>query len=183
MPPFTRDLLAYFGVLVGIFLVPVMAPTLPTLYFAKTVPPWALATAASCAGCLTATADYHLVRRVFRLRALERVRGHRYFERFERWAKVAPFWTTLCFAAFPLPFILPRVLMPLSGYSIRRYVAAVTIGRYPRIFVIASFGEALEVPNEVLLVMLAGGALMGSIGLLVRHLRARSAARRADAQR
>src|SRR5205085_539122 len=92
-----RALLAYFGAMAGIFLVPVVAPSIPTFYFVKTVPPWALALCASLAGAVTATIDYPLVRRAFRVRTLERARAHRLFVRFERWAKVAPFLTIFAF--------------------------------------------------------------------------------------
>jgi uncharacterized membrane protein YdjX (TVP38/TMEM64 family) len=172
MPALARDLLAYFGVMTASFsILSLPPPAPPTLYFARAAPPWALAAVATAAAAVSAVFDYHFVRRMFRLTALERVRQSRLFERFERWAKVSPFWTTVAFAALPLPFTLPRVLMPLSGYPLPRYVGAVALGRYPRIFVIASFGRAFEIPKEVLLVLLVGGAVAGGVSALVRHRR------------
>jgi uncharacterized membrane protein YdjX (TVP38/TMEM64 family) len=168
-----RGLAIYFGVMTAAFSFLSIPPSLPTLYFTKAGPPWLLALLASVGAALAGVIDYHLVRRVFRFAALERVRSHRFFEQFERWAKVAPFWTTVAFAALPLPYILPRVLMPLSGYPLRRYMAAVALGRYPRVFVVATFGEAFEIPQEVLLALFAIGTTAGGVSALLRHLRER----------
>jgi uncharacterized membrane protein YdjX (TVP38/TMEM64 family) len=181
MPSLALSLLAYFGVMAGTFLVPVVTPTVPTLYFAKTAaPPWAIALVASAATAAAASADYYVVRRVFRIGALERARGHRLFAMFERWAKVAPFLTIVIFAAFG-PFFIPRILMPLSGYSTWKYATAAALGRYAKVFVIATVGRALEIPNEVLLAMLAGGILVGGAAAIVRHRRQRRAEQAAEA--
>lgn len=168
-----RELLAYFGVMTAAFSFLSIPLSLPTLYFAKAGPPWLIALLASLAAALAGVIDYYFVRRVFRFAALSRVRSHRFFEPFERWAKVAPFWTTVAFAALPLPYVLPRVLMPLSGYPLRRYMLAAALGRYPRVFVVASFGEAFEIPREILLALFAAGVAVAGVTALVRYLRAR----------
>src|SRR5262245_49655609 len=102
MPPALVQLVLYFGVMAGTVIVPVVSPSLPPLYVAKLAPPpWAIALAASAATAVATSIDYHLVRRVFRVGALERARNHRLFAMFERWAKVAPFLTIMVFAGFP----------------------------------------------------------------------------------
>src|SRR5262245_3441687 len=119
----------YLAAMMGVFLAGTIPPTMPTLLFAHAGPPWLLALLASLAAAVGAVVDHHVVRRTFRIGLLERARNHRLFKVFEHWAKVAPFLTTVVFAAVPLPFFLVRVLMPLSGYPIERYVAAVALGR------------------------------------------------------
>jgi uncharacterized membrane protein YdjX (TVP38/TMEM64 family) len=175
MLPIARDLLSYFGLMTVVFLAGFMPPTPPTLLFAHSAPPWLLAFAASMAAAVAAVFDHHFVRRAFRIAAFERARKHRLFEQFERFAKVAPFLTTVTFAAVPLPFFLVRVLMPLSGYPVHRYATAVALGRYPRIFVIASIGKAIEIPNEILIGVFVGGSVIGGTSALVRFLRNRKA--------
>lgn len=172
-----RDLLAYFGLMTVVFLSGFIPPSPPTLFFAQShsAPPWLIALAASMAAAVGAVFDHHFVRRAFRIAAFERARKHRLFEYFERWAKVAPFLTTTTFAAVPLPFFLVRVLMPLSGYPIRRYVAAVALGRYPRIFVIATIGKNIEIPDEILIGVFVTGSVIGGASALVRYLRNRKA--------
>src|SRR4051812_22003006 len=133
MPSSLLQLLGYFGVMAGAFIIPVVTPSVPPLYIAKFAEPWAIPPPPSAAPGVAASIDYHLVRRVFRVAAFERARSHRLFAMFERWAKVAPFLTIMMFAGLPLPFFIPRILMPVSGYSTPRYAAAAAIGRYPRI--------------------------------------------------
>lgn len=173
VPEPARSLLTYFGLMTASLSILSLPPSPPTLYYAHVASPWVLAAVASLAAAVAAVFDYNLIQRAFRFRALARARENRFFIRFERMAKVAPFFTTVLFAALPLPFILPRVLMPLSGYPLPRYAIAVAIGRYPRVFVLAAFGQAFEIPAWVLLALFVGGALLGGVSALVRYLRDR----------
>ena len=75
------------------------------------------------------------------------------------------------FAAVPLPFMIPRVLVPVSGYPVGRYAAAVALGRWPRIFVIAAFGQYVDIPVWVLKALFAAGVAAALVGALVRRLR------------
>src|SRR5262249_13836182 len=95
----------------------------------------------------------------------------RLFQQFERWAKVAPFLSTFLFAALLLPFFLPRILIPLSGYPVLRYVVAVGLGRYPRVLVIATLGRAIEIPREMLIAMFVVRGVIGTVSAVVRRLR------------
>jgi uncharacterized membrane protein YdjX (TVP38/TMEM64 family) len=159
----------YFFAMMAVFLSGVIPPSPTTLMAAKANPPWLLATLAALAAAITAALDHYLVRRVFRVRALERVRRHRFFERAERWAKVAPFFTVVLFAALPLPFAIPRVLVPVSGYPLHRYVPAVALGRWPRIFVIASFGQVVDVPSWLLEAAFVSALVLALVGALLRR--------------
>jgi uncharacterized membrane protein YdjX (TVP38/TMEM64 family) len=164
-----KELAIYFGLMLSTSLVAQPPLGATTLYFARTAAPAVIAAVATAAAALAALLDWHLVRRVFRVRTLDQIRAHRLFVRAERWAKVAPFWTTFGFAALPLPFTIARVLVPLSGYPLPRYVAAVTLGRFPRFFVIASFGMLFDIPSWALAAMIGGGVAIGVIGAVARH--------------
>jgi uncharacterized membrane protein YdjX (TVP38/TMEM64 family) len=165
-----KNPIAYFFAMMAVFLSGVVPPSPPTLMAAKVNPPWLLATLAALAAAITAVFDYYVVRRAFRIQTLDRVRRHRLFDRAERWAKVAPFFTVAVFAAFPLPFIIPRVLVPVSGYPVARYAVAVALGRWPRIFVIAAFGKVVDVPTWMLEGFFAGALVVAALGALFRRL-------------
>ena len=98
MPGVAESLALYFAIMIG-----TMAAGLPiapaTLIVAKVAAPWLVAAVAALAAALSAVGDYALVRRAFRTRALERVRRSAIFAKVERWARLAPFLTTLLFAA------------------------------------------------------------------------------------
>lgn len=163
-----QDLALYFAFMVAATSVLSLPLAPATLLAAKTSAPWAVAIAAAAAAAIAAVFDYYLVRRVFRVRLLDELRKKALFQKAERWAKVAPFLTTLTFAGIPLPFTIVRVLIPLAGFPVGKYVAAVALGRFGRIFVIAAFGTAFDVPTPILLALLGAGLLGGAITALVR---------------
>ena len=172
MPPLAwSDLGIYFVTMLGVWLIPVplWVPTV-TMLATKTLPPWAVATAGALAAGLDALFDYWMVRRAFRWKTLDQVRKHPMFSRAEKWAAVAPFLTVMGFASVPLPFVLVRVLVPISGYPRWRYVAAVTLGRFPRIFVVAAFGSLVDVPRPWLIAGLVAGAVVGAVTFIAKKL-------------
>src|SRR5688572_26578430 len=104
MPAVARDLALYLVVMIAAMSVLSLPLAPATLIAAQSAPPWAVAAIASCAAAMAAVFDHWFVRRAFRLRALERLRKRKLFQSAERWARVAPFLTTACFAGFPVPF-------------------------------------------------------------------------------
>jgi uncharacterized membrane protein YdjX (TVP38/TMEM64 family) len=165
-----RRPVAYFLAMIVVFSAASLPPSPPTLIAAKANPAWLLTSLGGTAAAIAAVVDYHLVRRVFLIDALERVRHHRLFERAERWAKVAPFLTVLTFAAIPLPFMIPRVLIPLGGYPLHRYAAAVALGRASRVFVLATFGQVFDIPTWMLESFFVAGVVLAALGALARRL-------------
>jgi uncharacterized membrane protein YdjX (TVP38/TMEM64 family) len=167
---FIQHPLGYFLVMI-----PVMsALSLPlepaTMIIAKFHAAWEIALLGSASAAIAACFDYFFVRRVFRIGALDRLRGHRLFSRVERLAKVAPFFTILFFAALPLPFAIPRVMMPLIGYPFPKYVGATALGRFPRVYVLAAFGKLFDIPNWILGGFLVGAVVLAALGALFRKL-------------
>ena len=165
-----RRPVAYFLAMIVVFSAASLPPSPPTLMAAKANPAWLLALLGGAAAAIAAAIDYHLVRRVFRIDALDRVRHHRLFERAEGWAKVAPFLTVFVFAAVPLPFMIPRVLVPLGGYPLHRYAAAVALGRASRVFVLATFGQVFDIPTWMLESFFVAGVVLAALGALARKL-------------
>lgn len=164
-----RALGLYFAWVLGAMLA-AQALTIPTLVAVKSAPPWAVAITGSTASAVAAVIDWFFVRRALHARWLVSVRRHRLFERAERWAKVAPFFTVFAFAALPLPFWIVRVMMPATGYPLPRYAAATALGRLPRIFVIATFGTIIEIPTWILVGFFVGGVVLAVLAALARHL-------------
>ena len=162
---------------VGYFLVMIPVQTVlsqplepATMIIAKVAPPWEIALLGSLAAAVAAVFDYFFVRRVFRIAALDRLRAHRLFSRVESLAKVAPFLTIFLFAALPLPFAIPRVMMPITGYSFPRYVLATALGRLPRFYVLALFGKLFDIPSWILGAFLIGAVVLAGLGALLRKL-------------
>ena len=76
-------------------------------------------------------------------------------QRFSR----APFTTTIVFAFTPLPFWVARCLAILDRYPVGRFMAATTMGRFPRILIYAWLGAVLQVPTVALVAVVVGSVL------------------------
>jgi uncharacterized membrane protein YdjX (TVP38/TMEM64 family) len=162
-------LAAYFAYMLVAMSMASLPLAYATAYVVKFAAPWLVALVATVAAAIAAVFDHRMIRRAFRLHTLAGLRRRRIFRRFERWFEIAPFWMTVAFAGLPVPFAFARVAVPLSGYPLRRYVAAVALGRYVRVLTLALVGEALDIPSAYLLAaVVAGGALAGLAALLRR---------------
>jgi len=64
----------------------------------------------------------------------------------------APFWTTVLVIFSPIPDSAVRILAPLGGYPMARFLGAIALGRFPRLLLIAGFGVLVPIPTPVLLV-------------------------------
>lgn len=167
---FVQRPIGYFVVMIPVQTV-LSQPLEPaTMIIAKVAPPWEIALLGAGAASVAAVFDYFFVRRVFRIAALDRLRAHRLFSRAEAVAKVAPFLTIFLFAALPLPFAIVRVMMPLTGYPLPKYMAATALGRLPRFYVLALFGQLFDIPSWVLGVILIGALVLAGLGALFRRL-------------
>lgn len=70
----------------------------------------------------------------------------------------SPFATVVFFAFTPFPFWVARCLAILNGYSIRYFMVATAMGRFPRLYLYAWLGERLRVPTVLLLGVIVAGA-------------------------
>jgi membrane protein YqaA with SNARE-associated domain len=89
-----------------------------------------------------------------------------------RWGIVqfarAPFWTVVVFAFTPLPFFVVRALAILHRWSVPRFMLATLLGRMPRVFLYAWFGELAKVPTWLLVALVVGGTASAVVGRLFR---------------
>jgi uncharacterized membrane protein YdjX (TVP38/TMEM64 family) len=62
----------------------------------------------------------------------------------------------------PIPDSVVRMLAPLGRYPLPKYLAAVTLGRFPRLLLFAGFGVVVPMPAWLLLVV---GVLLLAVGV------------------
>lgn len=86
------------------------------------------------------------------------LRRQRWVERSVAYFARAPFVSIVVFAFTPLPFWAVRGLAILRRYSLRSFLLATAIGRWPRFFLYAWLGYELHVPAIVLVLVIVGGA-------------------------
>jgi membrane protein YqaA with SNARE-associated domain len=141
------------------------------IFFGASHPPLVVALVAALATLVPCFLDYQAVTLVFQRRRLERIRKSDFYQGAIYYFLKAPF-VAIAFAAFApfIPFYVFRVLSPTSGYPLRRYMTAVTIGRLPRYYLFALMGSTFLLPD---LAWIGGLILFVCIGLFLivkRHL-------------
>jgi membrane protein YqaA with SNARE-associated domain len=80
----------------------------------------------------------------------------------------APFWTVAVFAFTPLPFFVVRALAILHRWPVWRFMVATLVGRTPRVFLYAWFGELAGIPTWILVAVVVGGTATAVGGRLIR---------------
>jgi membrane protein YqaA with SNARE-associated domain len=135
------------------------------LYMARWYLPWEIAIAATVASAVVAFADYALVEAAMRHPRIQGARDARMMRWAVRWMTRFPFAIIVAFSLVPvLPISAVRALAPISGYPLRRYIAAMVVGRLPRFFLLAWLGNAVLIPTWVLLVVTAAAFAMMFLG-------------------
>ena len=76
-------------------------------------------------------------------------REKRYFQRAEHYFNKLPFTSLVVSCITPIPFFPFRILAVTTGYSIKRYVFSIFVGRIPRYYVLALTGKWLNLPTWV----------------------------------
>lgn len=79
-----------------------------------------------------------------------------------------PFFTVWLCAWSPLPYWAVRVLAPLAGYPVNRYLLATFLGRAPRLWFFAALGTVVPVSTQ-LLVMATVTMVAAALGIVARR--------------
>lgn len=132
----------------GMFMPATYEPIL--ILFGRIYPPLLLGAAGILGTLYVEFLNYHLYARVLRTRTMAGLRDNLVVQRLVPLFNRAPFFTVWLCSWSPLPYWAVRILGPLAGYSVRRYLAATFLGRFPRLWFFAALG-ALPIPNSLLM--------------------------------
>ena len=132
----------------GMFMPATYEPIL--ILFGRIYPPLVVGAAGILGTLYVEFLNYHLYARVLRTRAMAGLRDNLVVRRLVPLFNRAPFFTVWLCSWSPLPYWAVRILGPLAGYSVRRYLVATFLGRFPRLWFFAALG-ALPIPNRVLM--------------------------------
>ncbi len=95
--------------------------------------------------------DYAVLTPVFFRTRVSRMKDTRIYQKTVYYYQKAPFFTNFMAAISPVPFYPVRVLSVSSAYPLWKYTSSVLLGRIPRYFILALFGDLLNIPNWVIL--------------------------------
>ena len=165
----------YRGVLwLGLYTITPL-PQEPLLLFTAKSYGATLCALASLAGCLVAgVLDYRILFPIMHHPSVRpRYANVRLYQKLVKLFRKSPFWTVAVAGATPLPFYPVKFLSICDRYPLRRYLAALGLGRAPRYWGIAYLGEVFRFPNWSL-AALAGVLLALSLVQALRERRKES---------
>ena len=149
-----------------------LSPFLPTafettlLYYVRFYPAWLLAMIGTLGASLAEALNYRLVDWAAELPTLGALKERSAV----RWSIAAflraPFWTTVIVIFSPIPDSAVRILAPLGKYPLPAFLAAVAVGRFPRLLLIAGFGVLVPIPAWLLL---GAGLVIVAVGVGRRY--------------
>ena len=157
-----------------------LAPLLPAAYepiqiiMGRVYSPLLVALIGVGGTCYIEFINYYLYRWAISAPRLERVRNSRLVRVTVAVFRTSPFLSVFLCALTPLPYWAVRFLAPLSGYPVRPYLVATFLGRAPRYYVLALFGELLPVST---LALAAITVVMIGIAVAIAAVRSRVATR------
>lgn len=148
---------------VGIFLPATYEPIV--MLFGRVYPPLWVGLTGVLASVYVEFLNYHLYARILHTPRLTLLRENGVVQRLLPLFRRAPFFTVWLCSWSPLPHWTVRVLAPLAGYPVARFLWATALGRFPRLWFFAALG-ALPIPPR----FVTGAVVVGiaaALGLLL----------------
>jgi len=159
-----------------------LAPFLPATYepilmaFGQIYPPLVVASLGIAGTLSIEFINYYLYGKLIHLEATRRLRENVIVRKTVKLFERAPFFTVWLCSWSLLPYWAIRVVAPLAGYPIGKYLLATFLGRFPRLWFFAALGRYLQISVEVLAVVTLGAILIGVLVLAPRSRRKSAAA-------
>ncbi|HEX9727392.1 MAG TPA: VTT domain-containing protein [Gemmatimonadales bacterium] len=144
---------------IGIFLPATYEPIL--MLFGRIYPPLLVGGLGILGVLYVEFLNYYLYGKLIHLNALRGARESGTVRRIVGWFEKAPFFTVWMCSWSPLPYWAVRVLAPMSGYPIRRYLLATFLGRFPRLWFFAALGVFWHVDTGWLIAISVGSIILG----------------------
>ena len=154
-----------------------LAPFLPATYepilmaFGQIYPPLVVASLGIAGTLSIEFVNYYLYGKLIHLEATRRLRENMIVQATVRLFGRAPFFTVWLCSWSLLPYWAIRVVAPLAGYPIGKYLLATFLGRFPRLWFFAALGQYLQIDIRILAAVTVGAILIGVLVLAPRSRR------------
>jgi uncharacterized membrane protein YdjX (TVP38/TMEM64 family) len=122
----------------GMFLPATYEPIL--MLFGRLYPPLLIGSLGIVGTLYVEFLNYHLYRKILHLKGFGAARESRTVQWIVKLFSRAPFFAVWLCSWSPLPYWAVRIMAPLSGYRINKYLLATFLGRFPRLWFFAALG-------------------------------------------
>lgn len=145
------------------------------ILYGKTVNLMNLTLFATLGTIVAAYLDYRFFAPVLNLSYSVKYKSTRFYRKAYYWFYRIPFITLIIAGFTPIPFFPFKFMVYSSKYSLKRYLAAVAVGRFPKYYLLAYAGFKLQIPDWLIFASFAGMILIvyhrKIAGWLARSLR------------
>lgn len=131
------------------------------MLFGRLHDPLLVAVVATAGNLYVEFLNYHLYRKMMGLEKAEPLRENRVVRFLVRLFEKAPFLTVWICAWSILPYWAVRIVAPVSGYPLRKYMLATFLGRLPKLWFFAALGAWWSVSTELLVAFTLAGVTLG----------------------
>ncbi len=115
--------------------------------YGKTVNIWSLSTIATLGTILAAFLDYKFFSPLLNLEYSAKFKSHNLYKKAYKWFYKLPFVVIAVAGFTPIPFYPFKFMVYASKYPLRKYLAAVAVGRFPRYLCLSALGFVFQIPN------------------------------------
>ena len=138
------------------FLIAVVPYDPAILYFGKFHPAFSVTLVAIIGTLLTEAINYYVLKFIRDISSLNKIMHSKFVRKIIGLFNKSPFLALVIAAFTPIPFYPFRFLVVFARYPMVKYLLAVFVGRTPRLFLIAFFGNILNIPDRLFLILFIG---------------------------
>lgn len=145
----------------GIFLPATYEPVL--MLFGRVYPPVLVAWLGIVGTLYIEFLNYHLYAKVLHLQTFAPAVNSRVVRATVALFRRAPFFTVWLCSWSPLPYWAVRIVGPLVGYPVRKYLLATFLGRFPRLWFFAALGLYWDIGSGALAAISVGSIALAAL--------------------
>jgi MoaA/NifB/PqqE/SkfB family radical SAM enzyme/membrane protein YqaA with SNARE-associated domain len=117
---------------------------------------WSLSAVATAGTLVSAFLDYRFFADVLNLKFSRKYKSTDLYRKGHHWFYKMPFLSLVVAGFTPIPFYPFKFMVYSSKYSMRKYLLAVAVGRFPRYYLLAMAGQVFQVPDWVIIASFLG---------------------------
>jgi len=121
------------------------------VWYGKFVNLWLLSVYATAGTILAAFLDYKFFAPVLNLSYSAKYKKTTTYQKAHKWFFKMPFVSIVVAGFSPIPFYPFKFMVYASKYSLWKYLLAVTIGRFPRYYLLGAAGFLLQIPDWLII--------------------------------
>jgi membrane protein YqaA with SNARE-associated domain len=133
------------------FLIPIIPHEPVLLYFGKFYSPLTVALVDIAGTLLTEALNYSVFKYIIDTNFFQKMRHRKTVTKVVELFNRAPFVALLVAGLTPVPFYPFRFLVVMARYPIWKYLLAVFLSRTPRFYVLAFIGQAIKIPDYLII--------------------------------